>query len=61
MTPRVLLSPLGGAAVQVRDCSFRPGESGWIEVRWNYDDGGVQIKSYSDEDVADWPEYGRPS
>lgn len=61
MTPRVLLSPLGGAAVQLRDCTFPPGESRWLEVRFDYEQGGTCTTVYADADVADWPEYGRPS
>jgi hypothetical protein len=57
----VLLSPLGRPAVQIRDSSFPPGESRWVEVGFDYDMGGLTVQILDDETVVDWPEYGRPA
>jgi hypothetical protein len=58
--PRVKLSPIGRAAVQVRDATFPVGESRWIEVGWDYDSGGLCVRAYTAEETADWPDYGNP-
>lgn len=57
----MLLSPLGGAVVEVPECRLPWGPSRWVEVRWNHDDGQMQLRTYEDDEVADWPEYGSPS
>lgn len=58
--PRVVLTPMGRAAVQVRDSSFPPGESRWIEVGFDYDMGGLFIQVLDDRTASECPEYGRP-
>lgn len=56
----MVLTPMGRAAVQVRDSSFPPGESRWIEVGFDYDMGGLFIQVLDDRTASECPEYGRP-
>ena len=58
MSPRVKATPVGGAAVGLRD---EQGVTHWFEVRWNHEDGGgVVYGAYTADEASDWPDYASP-